>query len=68
MYLECGRRGGGDFTSNVRVLLPSQLETQYRCMKLPDTDNDDSTHKNDTNTLSREAIQVTCFAISKTLC
>ena len=43
------RRG---FTYHVGVLLLSEPVSQYICMKLPKTDDNDITHKNNANTLS----------------
>ena len=34
------------------VILPSEPVSQYRCMNLPKTDDNDRAHKNDGNTLS----------------
>ena len=34
------------------VLLPSEPVSQYICMKLPKTDDNDRTHKNDAKILS----------------
>ena len=36
----------------VEVLLPSAPVSQYTCMKLPKTDDNGRTHKNDANVLS----------------
>ena len=40
------------FTLHAGVHFPNEPVSQYICMKLPITDDNDSTHKNDANTLS----------------
>ena len=40
------------FTLHAGVLLPSESVSQYGCMNLPKTNDNDETHKNDANTLS----------------
>ena len=50
IYWECRRRGG--LYPHAGVSLPNDPASQYRCMNLPKTDDNDRTHKNDTNTLS----------------
>ena len=49
--MECGRRGGAYFPCRVAPL-PKEPVSQYRCMNLPKTDDNDKTHENDANTLS----------------
>ena len=70
------------FTPHAGVLFPSEPVSQYRCMNLPKTDDNDRTHKKIqipyldiwSMLLSGQvphiigAIQVTYFGISKTLC
>ena len=56
VFWECGRIGGALIpTPPVRyaeVVLPSAPVSQYICMKLPKTDNNGRTRKNDANVLS----------------
>ena len=40
------------------VHFPNEPVSQYICMKLPITDDNDSTHKNDANTLSWHMVNV----------
>ena len=69
-----------EFTTHVELLLLSEPISQYSSKNLPETDDNDGTHKNDANMLSwhmvnayfwtsalKEAIQVTCLGFLKTL-
>ena len=55
IYWECRRRGGA-LLLILGVLLPNKLVSQYRCMILPKTDDNDSTHKNVASTLSSQMV------------
>ena len=42
----------GGFNIHAGVFLPSEPVSHYRCMNLPETDDDNRTHQNDANTPS----------------
>ena len=44
------------FTPHAGMHFPSEPVSQYICMKLPITDNNDRTHKNDANPLSLHVV------------
>ena len=45
-------KGEMSFTLHAGVLLPNEPVSKYGCMNLPETDDNDRTHKNDANILS----------------
>ena len=53
-----GMRKKRGFTLHAGVHFPNEPVSQYICMKLPITDDNDSTHKNDANTLSWHMVNV----------
>ena len=55
IYWECRRRGGA-LLLILGVLLPNKLVSQYRCMILPKTDDNDTTHKKVASTLSSQMV------------
>ena len=62
MYIESTGEEGGLYFACGGAPLPNELVSQYICVNLPKTDDNDRTHENDANALSSHMVNASSWA------